>query len=145
MRSSSDKRQKLLAQTAAVAESEVPHRPDRVDRLAALDLARSDGRVPAVVAVEVAQDRQTASTGASMIVLCRTLTMRRLAPEALLQRIEGRLEDAAADLLDQRRLALGRAVEIGLPLGEGGVAVGDRRQRQGGDVVLDAIGLSRIA
>ena len=41
-------------------------------------------------------------------------------------------------LVTSSRLAFRRAVEFGRPFGEGAVAVGDRRQPQGRDVVHDA-------
>jgi hypothetical protein len=42
------------------------------------------------------------------------------------------------DLLGQRLLALGGALELRPPLGECAVALGDGGQLEGGDVVLDA-------
>ena len=50
-------REQLLAQLRAVLEAEAPHAADLVGRRAALDRARRDRRMPAVVAVEVAQHR----------------------------------------------------------------------------------------
>jgi len=50
-------RKQLFTQFAAVGQPETAYRPDRIDRLATLDLAEGNCRVPAVMAVEVAQDR----------------------------------------------------------------------------------------
>jgi hypothetical protein len=52
--------QKLLAQLRAVAQKEMPHTADFVGGLVAFDRALANGRMPAVVAVEVAQDRPDA-------------------------------------------------------------------------------------
>src|SRR5687767_4994763 len=58
--------------------------------------------------------------------------------QALLQGVEGGLEHALPDLPGERAFALGSAVELGPPLGKGAVAVGDRGELEGGDVVLHA-------
>ena len=49
-------RQQLLAQFAAIGEAEATDRSDRIDRRAALDRTGRDRRMPAIVAVEIAQD-----------------------------------------------------------------------------------------
>src|SRR5687768_8691256 len=58
--------------------------------------------------------------------------------QALLQRIEAALEYVLADQLRQFTLAAGCAVELGAPLGESAIAIGDRCQLQRRDVVIDA-------
>src|SRR3984957_15108733 len=78
----------------------------------------------------------TAPVGASRIVLL-TICGTASASERALERIEAALEHAAADVVDQFGFALGRAVELGRPFHEGFFAVGDRRQAQCRDVVLD--------
>jgi hypothetical protein len=45
---------------------------------------------------------------------------------------------AGSDRVDEFRLALGRTVEFGRPFQKGFFTVGDRRQAQGRDVILDA-------
>src|ERR1700687_3356061 len=80
---------------------------------------------------------QTAPVGASRIVLL-TMCGTASAPEHALERIEAALKHAASDRADQFGLALGRTVEFRRPFQEGLVAVGDRRQAQRRDVVLDA-------
>src|SRR5436305_6395192 len=80
---------------------------------------------------------QTAAVGASRMVLL-TMCGTMLASEHALERVEAALEHAAADGIDQFGFALGRAVELGRPFQEGLVAVGNRRQAQGRNVVLDA-------
>ena len=83
---------------------------------------------------------QTRSIGASMTVerttCCSTAAQR--PPKCALQRVEAALEHAAADRLGQLALARLVAVELGAPFGEAARAVGDRRELQRGDVVLDA-------
>ena len=54
LRSLSLNEQKRLAQLAAVVEGEVAHAADLVARLAALDMAFSDTRMPFVVPIEIA-------------------------------------------------------------------------------------------
>src|SRR5271155_4236214 len=80
---------------------------------------------------------QTSSSGAATIVLRRTSTMPS-AGEPGLQRIQTRGEDLAADILDQRILAVGRGVEFGAPFGEGVIVLRDRYEPQGRQIVLDA-------
>src|SRR5687767_2140875 len=58
--------------------------------------------------------------------------------QALLQGVEGGLEYALPDLPGERAFALGGAVELGPPLGEGAVAVGHRGELERGDIVLHA-------
>src|SRR5262249_5395248 len=60
------------------------------------------------------------------------------APELPLQRVETALKDAVADVADELGLALGRAIEFGRPFDERSLAVGNRRQPQRADIVLDA-------
>src|SRR5262245_12984959 len=81
----------------------------------------------------------TRSIGASITADRRTriIGSGRLSDDDLLQRVECRLEDALADLVGKRRLALGGAVELGPPFGKGPAAVRDRRELERGDVVLD--------
>src|SRR5260370_6422590 len=59
-------------------------------------------------------------------------------PEIALQRIEAGLKDALADGVGQPAFLAGQCVELGRPFGESTVAVGDRRQFEGGNVVVDA-------
>src|SRR5688572_7433845 len=54
----------------------------------------------------------------------------------LLERIESSLKNALADVSCELALFLRRAVELGPPLGEGLVAIGDRRELERRDVVL---------
>ncbi len=49
-------RQQLLAQFSAIRQPEAAHGSHSIDGIPALDLAEGDGRMPAVVAVEVPQD-----------------------------------------------------------------------------------------
>src|SRR5206468_3802652 len=81
---------------------------------------------------------QTRSIGASITADRRTrITTRRprepsrLPRDDLFQRVEAGLEHVLADLLGQRPLALGGAVELRPPLGEGTVALGDGGQFEG--------------
>src|SRR3984885_13273511 len=78
----------------------------------------------------------TAPVGASRIVLL-TICGTASASERALERVEAALAHAAAYVVDQFGFALGRAVELGRPFHEGFFAVGDRRQAQCRDVVLD--------
>src|SRR5438552_7948676 len=82
---------------------------------------------------------QTRSIGASMTVerttFCSIFGTLSLRP---LQRIEAGLEHALPDQPRQLGLAPQRAIELGAPFGEAAVAVGDRRQLQRRDVVVDA-------
>ena len=55
--------QQLLAQFSAVGQPEAAHGTYRIDGIPALDLAEGDGRMPAVVAVEVPQDRPDIADG----------------------------------------------------------------------------------
>src|SRR5690606_24931372 len=89
---------------------------------------------------------QTCSIGASMIAERVTLIIskaslrwlgRAESAQLALQVVEGRLEHALADLLGERLFAALGCVELGPPFGEGQVAVGDRRELQRGNVVLD--------
>src|ERR1700722_19725131 len=79
---------------------------------------------------------QTAPVGASRIVLL-TICGTGSASERALERIEAALEHTATDVVDQFGLALGRAVELGRPFHERLFTVGDRRQAQRRDIVLD--------
>src|ERR1700676_2600283 len=58
--------------------------------------------------------------------------------EHALECVEAALEHTGSDVVDEFGLALGSAVEVGRPFQEGLVAVGDRRQAQGRDIILDA-------
>jgi hypothetical protein len=58
--------------------------------------------------------------------------------EHALERIEAALKHAASDRADQLGFALRRTVEFRRPFQEGLVAVGDRRQAQRRDLILDA-------
>src|ERR1700733_1833987 len=78
----------------------------------------------------------TAPVGASRIVLL-TICGTASASERTLERIEAALEYAASNVVDQFGFTLGRAVELGRPFHEGLFTVGDRRQAQRRDVVLD--------
>src|SRR6478735_2769331 len=81
---------------------------------------------------------QTRAIGASITVERTTCCSTELSPaEVALQGVEAALEHALADRLDQLALAALGAIELGAPLGEAAGAVGDRRELEGGDVVLD--------
>src|SRR4030081_1696190 len=80
---------------------------------------------------------QTTPVGASMIVLL-TMCGKPSASEHALECIEAALKHAGSDRIDEFRLALGGTVEFGRPLQEGFFTVGNRRETQGRDVILDA-------
>src|SRR6202790_3995490 len=80
---------------------------------------------------------QTMPVGASRIVLL-TMCGTPSASKHALECIEAALKHTGSDSIDEFRLALGRAVEFRRPFQEGFFTVGDRRQAQRRDVVLDA-------
>src|SRR5262245_13932151 len=107
---------------------------------------RSDGRWRSMLLVFTAgcqrswplksrKSAHTRLTGASMIVLLTTRGTAS-APKLTLERIETTLEYGGTDVGHKLRLALGRAVELGGPLQEGALAVGDGREPERCDVVL---------
>src|SRR5579863_1390502 len=81
---------------------------------------------------------QTRSIGASMIADRVTRCMASAMPEIALEGVESRLEDALPDIVGEPALLSGRGVELGGPFGKRAIAVGDRRQLQGRDVVFHA-------
>src|SRR5689334_744900 len=78
---------------------------------------------------------QSRSTGASMIVLRTTFGIS--ASEGTFERIKAALEHASADIGNQFAFLVGRAIEIGRPLDEGPVMIGDRGEPQGRHVVAE--------
>src|SRR5262245_2011413 len=76
---------------------------------------------------------QSRSTGTSTIVL-RT-TFGTSASEGTLEGVKAALEHAPADVGDQFAFLVGRAIEIGRPLDEGPVLIGDRGELQGRHVI----------
>src|SRR3981189_1201791 len=80
----------------------------------------------------------TRSIGASMTAERVTRRMASPVPQITLEGGEAGLEDALADRVRQLALLARRRIELGRPLGKSTVAVGDRRQFEGGDVIVDA-------
>src|SRR5262245_33661026 len=93
--------------------------------------------MPAVVTVEIAQEGPHA-IGRRVYDGRADDADHRLASKLPLQRVETALKDTAADIADQLGLAFRRAIEFCRPFDERSFAVGDRRQPQRGDIVLDA-------
>src|SRR5262245_15714210 len=129
--------QQLLAQLRAVLQAKAAHATDLVGRRAALDRAGGDRRVPALVAVEVAQHRPHPVDRGVDDGAFHDVGHGLSAPERPLERVEAALEHAGPDRRRQLGLALRRAVELGGPFGKSALAVGDRREAQGRDIVLD--------
>src|SRR5258707_6630462 len=80
---------------------------------------------------------QTRSIGASMTAERVTRCMASPVPEIAFQGVESGLKDALADRVGQLAFLARRRIELGRPLGKSTVAVGDRRQLEGGDVIVD--------
>ena len=122
--------QQLLAQLRAVGEVEPAHATDPVRGLAPFDLAVGDGWMPAVMAIEVAQQLPHRPTGASRTVLLTTFTMPRSASprEMPLQGVETALKHVTTDAGDEIALDIRCAIEIGRPFDERALAIGHGRQ-----------------
>jgi hypothetical protein len=58
-----------------------------------------------------------------------------MSPEAHLEGVEAALKHALTDTLRELLGALGWTIELGHPLGERAIAIGDRGELQGGDIV----------
>src|SRR5436190_15438227 len=84
---------------------------------------------------------QTRSIGASMTVerttRCSIGGLSARPDEMPLQRVEAALEHAVADVLRELALATGGAVELRAPFGKRACPIGDRRELERRDVVLD--------
>src|SRR5271166_594280 len=109
---------------------------------------RSPGSAPSMALVDTAgcqsawplKSRKAAqsSSAVALITVEQRISTIASAGEAHLERGKPGRKYIAADRLDQAVLPIRRGVELGGPLGESMIDVGDRDQPEGGDVVLDA-------
>ena len=139
-------REELLSQLTAVLQTELTNTADFVVAPAALDLTVGDGGMPALVAIEIAEQMPHSLDGgldhrasAYRYHLCRPATFGSLA-RCRVQCVKSGLEDAITDKPSKFLLAPKLAIEFRRPLGKGSITVGDRGELEGGDVIFDAHG-----
>jgi hypothetical protein len=132
--------EQLLAQLRSILQGEPPDAADPVLRLAPLDGAGLDGRMPALVPVEV-PDHVPHRGGRCVDDGAAKDARHGSASESALEGVETALEDARPDRRDELRFPLRRAVELGRPFQERTVPVGDRGEAQGGDVIRPPSGI----